>query len=85
MSYAAVLSGSLAATASKSLDRCRTTTGRDNMATFTTAVAELVPVLLPDILFRLISAGNPFPEFAAVIKPTTFARGRRPPAVYGTG
>jgi hypothetical protein len=55
------------------------------MATFTTAVAELVPVLLPDILFRLISAGNPFPEFAAVIKPTTFARGRRPPAVYGTG
>ena len=46
------------------------------MATFTTAVAELVPVLLPDILFRLISAGNPFPEFAAVIKPTTFARGK---------
>jgi amidase len=49
---------------------------------FQRALARLVPVFMPDILFRLTPAGEPvFPEFAAAIVPTEFAPGR----VFGTG
>ena len=49
---------------------------------FTRALARLVPVFMPDILFRLTAAGEPvFPEVAAAIVPTEFAPGR----VFGTG
>ncbi|MEO8078808.1 MAG: hypothetical protein ABI818_20970, partial [Acidobacteriota bacterium] len=55
----------------------------ENMTTtFTTALAKLVPVFFPDILYRLTPAGAPlFPEFAAAIKPTEFAPG----VVLGSG
>jgi Asp-tRNA(Asn)/Glu-tRNA(Gln) amidotransferase A subunit family amidase len=49
---------------------------------FQRALARLVPVFMPDLLFRLTPAGEPiFPEFAAAIVPTEFAPGR----VFGTG
>jgi Asp-tRNA(Asn)/Glu-tRNA(Gln) amidotransferase A subunit family amidase len=49
---------------------------------FRTALARLVPVFMPDILFRLGSDGTPvFKEFAAAIVPTEFAPGK----VFGTG
>ena len=49
---------------------------------FTKALARLVPVFMPDILFRLNEAGQPlFPEFAAQIQPTEFAPGK----VFGSG
>jgi hypothetical protein len=42
----------------------------------------LIPVLMPDILFRLDAAGQPqFPDVAAAIEPTEFAPG----SVFGTG
>ena len=52
--------------------------GVENMkTTYTRALAELVPVFFPDLLYRLNNAGAPvFPEFAAVIKPTPFAPGK---------
>lgn len=55
----------------------------ENMqTTYTRALAELVPVFFPRILFRLNNQGQPlFPEFAAAIKPTEFAPGR----VFGSG
>ena len=55
----------------------------ENMQTsYTRALAELVPVFFPRILFRLNNQGQPlFPEFAAAIKPTEFAPGR----VFGSG
>jgi Asp-tRNA(Asn)/Glu-tRNA(Gln) amidotransferase A subunit family amidase len=44
---------------------------------YTQALAQLVPVFFPDILFRLTRDGQPqFPEFAARIKPTEFAPGK---------
>jgi amidase len=44
---------------------------------YTQALAQLVPVFFPDILFRLTRDGQPqFPEFAAKIKPTEFAPGK---------
>jgi amidase len=44
---------------------------------YTEALAQLVPVLFPDILYRLTREGQPqFPEFAAKIKPTEFAPGK---------
>jgi amidase len=44
---------------------------------YTQALAQLVPVFLPDILYRLTRDGQPqFPEFAAKIKPTEFAPGK---------
>jgi amidase len=50
--------------------------------TYTQALAELVPVFFPEILFRLTPEGKPlFPEFAAAIKPTEFAS----EAVFGSG
>jgi amidase len=55
----------------------------ENMTTsYTRAVAELLPIFFPDILYRLGSDGRPmFPEFAAAIRPTEFAPGK----VFGSG
>jgi amidase len=55
----------------------------ENMSpSYTQALAQLVPVLFPDILYRLKRDGQPqFPEFAAKIKPTEFAPGK----TFGTG
>src|SRR5260370_21976309 len=49
---------------------------------FRQALARLVPVFMPDLLFRLGPDGQPlFREFAAAIRPTEFAPGK----VFGTG
>src|SRR5437879_2641434 len=49
---------------------------------FRQALARLVPVFMPDLLFRLGPDGTPlFKEFAAAILPTEFAPGQ----VFGTG
>jgi amidase len=49
---------------------------------YTEALAQLVPVFFPDILYRLTANGQPqFPEFAAKIKPTEFAPGK----TFGSG
>ena len=49
---------------------------------YTDALAQLVPVFFPDILYRLTADGQPqFPEFAAKIKPTEFAPGK----TFGSG
>ena len=55
----------------------------ENMTTtFDRAIAELAPVLYPDLLFRLTAANEPFyPDFAAKVKPTEFAPG----VTRGTG
>lgn len=46
------------------------------------ALARLVPVFMPDLLFRLDRTGRPvFQEFAAAIRPTEFEPGR----VFGSG
>ena len=49
---------------------------------FRKALARLVPVFMPDILFRLKPDGTPvFPDFAAAIMPTEFAPGK----IFGSG
>jgi len=49
---------------------------------FRQALARLVPVFMPDLLFRLGPDGTPlFKEFAAAIRPTEFAPGK----VFGDG
>ena len=49
---------------------------------FRQALARLVPVFVPDLLFRLGPDGQPvFKEFAAAIRPAEFAPGK----VFGTG
>jgi Asp-tRNA(Asn)/Glu-tRNA(Gln) amidotransferase A subunit family amidase len=49
---------------------------------FRRALARLVPIFMPDLLFRLRRDGQPvFPDFAAAIIPTEFMPG----AVFGTG
>jgi amidase len=49
---------------------------------FQQALARLVPVFMPDLLFRLGPDGKPlFKEFAAAIRPTEFAPGK----VFGSG
>jgi amidase len=49
---------------------------------FRRALAKLVPVFMPDLLFRLARDGQPvFKEFAAAIVPTAFLPGR----VFGSG
>jgi Asp-tRNA(Asn)/Glu-tRNA(Gln) amidotransferase A subunit family amidase len=55
----------------------------ENMTTsYTRALAELVPVFFPSLLFRVNNQGQPvFPEVAAAIKPTEFAGGKK----FGTG
>jgi Asp-tRNA(Asn)/Glu-tRNA(Gln) amidotransferase A subunit family amidase len=49
----------------------------ENMTTsFDSAIAELVPILSPHLLYRLDSSGKPrYPEFAAKIERTEFAPG----------
>jgi amidase len=51
----------------------------ENMTTsYTRALAQLVPVFFPELLYRLNNRGEPvFPEFAAAIKPTEFAPGKK--------
>jgi Asp-tRNA(Asn)/Glu-tRNA(Gln) amidotransferase A subunit family amidase len=49
---------------------------------FHAGLARLVPVFMPDLLFRLAPDGTPlFKEFAAAIRPTEFAPGK----VFGSG
>ena len=49
---------------------------------FRAALARLVPVLMPDLLFRLAPDGTPlFKEVAAAIRPTEFAPGK----TFGSG
>jgi len=49
---------------------------------FRVALARLVPVFMPDLLFRLGRDGKPlFKEFAAAIAPTEFVPGK----IFGTG
>lgn len=49
---------------------------------FRKALAKLIPIFMPDILFRLDSNGEPlFSEFADLIKPTEFLSGK----VFGKG
>src|SRR5207253_6421897 len=49
---------------------------------FRQALARLVPVFMPDLLFRLGPGDQPlFKEFAAAIRPTEFLPGK----VFGTG
>jgi amidase len=49
---------------------------------FRQGLARLVPVFMPDLLFRLAPDGTPlFKEFAAAIRPTEFTPGK----VFGTG
>ena len=52
--------------------------GIENMKpSYTEALAQLVPVFFPDILYRLGRDAQPqFPEFAAKIQPTEFAPGK---------
>src|ERR1700676_1027154 len=45
--------------------------------TYSQALAQIMPVIFPEILYRLTKDGKPlFPEFAAAIKPTEFAPGK---------
>lgn len=57
--------------------------GVEQMKTdFRRALARLVPVFMPDLLFRLRPDGQPvFPDFATMIMPTEFMPGK----VFGTG
>lgn len=49
---------------------------------YRTALARLVPVFMPDLLFRVKRDGTPvFPDFAAAVVPTEFAPGK----VFGSG
>jgi Asp-tRNA(Asn)/Glu-tRNA(Gln) amidotransferase A subunit family amidase len=49
---------------------------------YSQALAQMVPVFFPEILFRLTGSGQPmFPEVAANVKPTEFAPGK----TFGTG
>ncbi len=49
---------------------------------YTRALAELVPLFYPDVLYRLTGAGTPlFADFAAAIRPTEFAPGKS----FGSG
>jgi Asp-tRNA(Asn)/Glu-tRNA(Gln) amidotransferase A subunit family amidase len=49
---------------------------------FRHGLARLVPVFMPDLLFRLAPGGQPlFKEFADAIRPTEFARGK----IFGNG
>jgi amidase len=50
--------------------------------TYSQALAQLVPLIFPEILYRLTKDGKPlFPEFVAAIKPTEFAPGK----IFGSG
>jgi Asp-tRNA(Asn)/Glu-tRNA(Gln) amidotransferase A subunit family amidase len=80
----AVLSGRLAATLVESSDPLfDDDPDIENMTTsYTRALTKLIPVFMPDILFRVSNIGKPvFPDVAAAITPTEFAPGKR----FGTG
>jgi Asp-tRNA(Asn)/Glu-tRNA(Gln) amidotransferase A subunit family amidase len=73
-----VLGAHLGATLVESVDpRWRDDPSIENMSpSYTRALAELLPVFFPDILYRLNNDGTPqFPEFAAKVKATEFAPG----------
>jgi Asp-tRNA(Asn)/Glu-tRNA(Gln) amidotransferase A subunit family amidase len=79
-----VLGGHLGAALVESADPLWTPDpGIEQMKTdFRRALAWLVPVFMPDILFRLTPGGEPvFADFAAAIKPTEFLPGK----VFGAG
>jgi amidase len=79
-----VLAGTLGATLVESRDPLwRRDPDLEQMKTdFRVALAKLVPVFMPDLLFRLGRDGQPvFKDFAAAIVPTEFLAGR----VFGTG
>ena len=79
-----MLSGHLGATLVESRDPLWTPdSDLEQMSTdFRTALARLVPVFMPEILFRIRSDGQPvFPDFAAAIQPTEFIPGK----VFGSG
>ncbi len=79
-----VLGGTLGATLVESADPLWTPDPDiEPMATnFRHALARLVPVFMPDLLFRLRPDGQPvFPDFAAAIEPTEFMSGK----VFGSG
>ncbi len=79
-----VLGGHLGATLVESADPLWTPDpDMEQMKTdFRRALAWLVPVFMPDILFRLTPAGEPlFSDFAAAIRPTEFFPGK----VFGSG
>ena len=80
----AVLGGALRATLVESTDPHWKRDGDLEVMTtdFRRALARLVPVFMPDLLFRLGPDGHPvFKEFAAAIQPTEFVRGK----VFGSG
>ncbi len=79
-----VLGGMLGATLVESVDPLWPDDPEiENMTpSYTDALAQLVPVLFPDMLYWLDSDGQPlFPDFAASITPTEFAPG----IVHGSG
>ncbi len=74
-----VLGGKLGATLLESTDPLwRSDPEIETMKTdFRRALARLVPVFMPDIMFRLTPGGAPlFPEFADAVVPTEFAPGK---------
>jgi len=78
-----ILGTVLGATLVESVDpRWTDDPGTENMnPSYTRALAELVPVFYPDLMFRLENGKPLYAEFAAAIKPTEFAAGK----VFGTG
>jgi amidase len=79
-----VLCGHLGATLVESFEPSwQPDPGLEQMKTdFRQALAKLVPVFMPDLLFRLDRSGRPvFKDFAAAIVPTEFMPGK----VFGTG
>ena len=79
-----VLGGQLGATLVESTDPAWTDDPAiENMTTtYTRALTRLIPVFMPDILFRVNSAGRPvFPDVAAAVKATEFEPGK----TFGTG
>jgi hypothetical protein len=79
-----VLGDTLGATLVESVDPLfRDDPTIENMKpSYTDALVQLIPVIFPEILFRLTPDGRPqFPDVAARIKPTAFAPGK----TFGTG
>jgi amidase len=79
-----ILGRKLGATLVESSDPCwKDDPDLEGMKTdFRRALARLVPIFMPELLFRLTPDGHPlFKEFAAAIMPTEFMPGK----VFGTG
>jgi len=80
----AVLAGTLGARLVASADRFSAPDAEFEpmRVDFTAALAKLVPVFMPELLFRLDEDGTPlFKEFAAAVSPCEFLPGR----VFGSG